>query len=371
MELSVKTNDLAQVLRLTQAVTERKTTVPVLGTVLLTADTKSLVVTGTDLELGAVCRCAAEVKATGSLAIPARRLAEYVKILPEAELHLKQQASHWLALSCGRSRSRIAGVAAASYPELPSAPEKGIDLSCGILTRLVEKVIFAISNDESRFTLTGALLQIAPSTITMVASDGHRLALATSQVEIADIDKSIEVLIPKKALHEFLRFSEGRNDRMLRCAFTENHLFFAWGDQLLLSRKLNGSFPDYEKILPKQYERSMSLERDELRASVERVSRFSDSRLRCILLEASAGQLALRAAESNVGESEEVLPAAAYTGEQVEIGLNSSYLLDFLARTEHQDVRFFFRDGSSPAEFQPEAPSGAAGYRYVVMPMRI
>ncbi len=368
MELTVKTNEFGLVLRLVQAVTERKTTIPVLGTVLLTADPKGLTVTGTDLELGAVCRCPATISKPGTLAVPAQRLAEYVKMLPEADLHLKEQSSCWLALSCGRSKCRIAGTAAHAFPELPGPPATGVTVSCGALARLVEKVVFAISTEQNSVALGGALLKLDRSGLTMVATDGHRLALATSRVDLPDSEKPVEVLIPRKALLEFLRFSDSRNDQPVRCSVTDNHLFFTWSERLLLSRRLTGSFPNYERVLPTAG-CSVVLERNEFRASIERVSRFSDSQTRCIAIEVSPGRLALHAEESNIGESEEVLPVA-YDGEPVRIGFNASYLCDFLARTEHRSIRFSFRNGASAAELQPDVPDAGA-YRYVVMPMAI
>ncbi len=203
MELTVKTNEFAPVLRLVQAVTERKTTIPVLGTVLLTADSKGLTVTGTDLELGATCRCPAMVREPGSLAVPAQRLADYVKRLPEADLHLKELASCWLVLSCVRSKSRIAGTAANTFPELPSPPATGVTVSCGALARLAEKVVFAISTEQNSVTLGGALLKLDRSGLTMVATDGHRLALATSRIELPDLENPVEVLTPGRPSSSF------------------------------------------------------------------------------------------------------------------------------------------------------------------------
>lgn len=204
----------------------------------------------------------------------------------------------------------------------------------------------------------------------MVATDGHRLALATNQAELPDLEEPVRVLIPRKALVAFLRIAEGRNDQMIRCSFTENHLFFAWSEQLLLSRKLSGAFPDYGRVLPHQHDRSVSLERNELQASVERVARFSDSQSRCIVFDISPGQLLVRAEESNVGQSEEAI-AVSYEKEPVQIGLSSLYVSEFLARAEYETVRFFFRDGVSAAEWRPETSTEAASYRYVVMPMAI
>ena len=347
MEVSVNTTQFARVLRLVQPITERKTTIPILGTILLSADANGLMVSGTDLELGGFCRCPAIVKKPGSLAVPAHRLTEHVKMLPEGDLRLKEQASHWLALSCGRSRSRMAGSAVDSFPELPQPPEGGVTLPGALLARLVEKVIFAISTEESTATLSGALLKFDQSGLTMVATDGHRLALAATQLEIPDLQEPFEVLVHKKALSQFLRFSEGQSDQPVRCSVTENHLFFAWKERLLLNRRLNGSFPNYERVLPSQYSRLISLDRKELRVSIERVSRFSDAETRCIVVEVSQGQMMLRAEDGNIGDSEAILPIA-YADGTVRIGCNASYLADFWRAPNRNMSNSCFRTNRVP-----------------------
>ena len=244
MEIVVRTTDFARVLRLVQILADRKSTMPVLGTLLIRADAKGLTVTGTDMDLGGISYCPATIRAPGSVAIPAQRLAEYVRILPDSELVLKAQTSGWVSLSCGRSRSRIATISVESFPELPKPPREGPSFSTGVLARLIEKAGVAVSSESVNTTLSGALLKIENSMLSMVATDGHRLALATAPVAIAALDKPVDVLIPRRTLAAFLRFSEGRNDQPVRCAVTANHIFFIWQERLLFSRKLSGAFPN-------------------------------------------------------------------------------------------------------------------------------
>ena len=370
MEVTVKTTELSDVLRLVRPVTEKKTTIPILGTVLLTAERNRLLVTGTDLETGAICPCPATVRKPGKIAIPAQRLHEYVKVLPEGELDLKAQASNWLSLTCNRSRSRIAGLAAASYPELPEPPDQKLTVRCGILARLAEQVRFAISTDDSRQELSGALLKIDKSGITMVATDGHRLSFAQHPVDIEGLDSLLESVIPKKALADFLRFAEGLNTQDMEFSYTGNHLFFEWSNRRLLSRKGSGKFPSYERILPKAHPSAFTADRDELLASIERVSRFSDARTQQIIFDIGKGKCTLLGAQSDVGESEESF-TVAHHGDSVRIGLKASYLSDFLDRTEFKHVRFSFHDANTAVELQPNSAEMAATHRYVVMPMLI
>jgi DNA polymerase-3 subunit beta len=370
MEIVVRTTDFARILRLVQTLADRKNTVPVLGSLLIRADAKGLTITGTDTELGGISYCPAAIRATGSVAIPAQRLSEYVRILPDGELVLKAQNSGWVSLTCGRSRSRIATLAAESFPELPKPPREGASFTTGVLARLIEKASVAVSSESLNTTLAGALLKLDTSMLSMVATDGHRLALATAPVAVSALEKPVDVLIPRKTLAAFLRFAEGRNDQPVRCAVTDNHIFFLWQERLLFSRKLSGHFPSYERVLPTSHAASLSLNRNELRSALERVAQFTESKTRCVVVEVSTNQLCVRAQDGAVGESEESL-VISYAGEPARIGLNAAYLADFLNRAEHQNVRFLFNNADTATEWQPASDAAAPDFRYVVMPMRI
>jgi DNA polymerase-3 subunit beta len=204
----------------------------------------------------------------------------------------------------------------------------------------------------------------------MVATDGHRLALVTAPVELPGLEKPVDVLIPQKTLTAFLRFAEGRNDQTVRCTVTDNHLFFVWQERLLISRKLSGSFPQYERVLPQSHAVSLALHRNDFRGSLERVAQFSESKSRCVVVEVSANQLIVRAQDTVIGESEEALPVT-YSGEMVRIGFNASYLADFLSRAEHNEVRFLFNNADGATEWQPVTDATVPDFRYIVMPMRV
>lgn len=370
MEIAVRTTDFARKLRLVQGLTEHKTTVPALGTVLIKADAKGLSITGTDMELGGICYCPATVKVAGSVAVPAQRLADYVRMLPDADLALKEQSRGWVSLVCGRSRSRIATISAESFPELPKPPREGISFSGGVLARLIEKASVAVSSESINTSLAGALLKMDTSLLSMVATDGHRLALATAPAAVPTLENPLHVLIPRKALTAFLRFAEGRNDQPVRCTVTDNHVFFVWQERLLFSRKLSGVFPSYERVLPKSHAASLSLNRNDLRSALERVAQFIESKTRCVVVEVSTNQVCVRAQDAGVGESEESL-AISYAGEAMRIGFNAAHLADFLNRAEHQNVRLLFNNADTATEWQPASDAAAPDFRYVVMPMRI
>lgn len=370
MEFTVSKSDLVRELSLSQGVVEKRTTIPILSNVLLEAAGDRVVLTATDLELGIRCTCPAQIAKEGSGTIPARRLLDYVRLLPDADLNVKFQDNQWASLTCGRSRTRIAGMSRESFPELPVMPEAVAEFPVGLLSSMIGRTIFAISAEESRFTLNGALMLLKPTGITMVATDGHRLAMVEKQETISGITAPYRALLPKKAMSEILKLAqETTSDATLKFAGDDNHLFFQFGDRLLISRKLTGNFPDFERVLPKEHSNHVTVKRDEVRASIERVSQFADERSRAIRFQVAPGEARVYSSLSETGESEESLPVT-YDGAEVEIGFNAQYLLDFLRAVAEEDVRFYFKDAHSAGELRP-GPDAGYTYRYVVMPMRI
>src|SRR5580658_5280890 len=371
MEFTVSKTDLVRELNLSQGVVEKKTTIPILSNVLVEALEDRINLTATDLELGIRSSCPARVKKPGAGTIPAKRLLDYVRLLPDADLEVKLQENQWASLVCGRSRTRIAGMSRESFPELPQMPAVLAQIPIGILASLIAKTIFAISMEESRFTLNGSLLLLKSNALAMVATDGHRLAMVEHAMELP-VAGTFRALLPRKAMGEILKLEQDSSaDTLLQFSGDDNHLFFQLGARLLLSRKLTGNFPDFERVLPKDHPHAVVLDREELRKSIERVSQFSDERSRAVRLRVQEGELHIHSSLSETGESEDSLPAD-YNGTPVEIGFNASYLLDFLRASSEEKVTFHFKDPNSAGELRPAVNGEAAyKYRYVVMPMRI
>src|SRR3954454_10199800 len=215
MEFTVSKSDLVRELNLSQGVVEKKTTIPILSNVLVEATGDRILLTATDLELGIRCACPARVQKPGAGTIPARRLLEYVRLLPDADVNVKLQENHWASLLCGRSRTRIAGMSRESFPELPAMPEQLADIPVSLLSTMIQKTIFAISAEESRFTLNGALLLLRPQGLTMVATDGHRLALVEQAVELSVDGGTYKALLPRKAMQEILKLADESSDGAL------------------------------------------------------------------------------------------------------------------------------------------------------------
>jgi DNA polymerase-3 subunit beta len=370
MEFSVSKADLVRELSLSQGVVEKKTTIPILSNVLLEAHGDRVHLTATDLELGIRTSCPAKVKREGSGTMPAKKLLDYVRLLPEATLTMKFLENHWATISCGRSKTRIAGMSRESFPELPQMPERIAEIPVKQLASMIARTIFAISMEESRFTLNGALLLLRDDGITMVATDGHRLAFV-EKASVNGGDQTFRTLLPRKAMGEIIKLAEECGpEAKVSFAGDDNHLFFQFGDRLLITRKLTGNFPDYERVLPQENTHIAKLRKDDIRSAIERVAQFADERSRAIRVQFIPGEVRVFASSVETGESEESV-TSEYTGPDLEIGFNAQYLLDFLRAVTQDQVHFALKDQKSAGELQPAAGEMKDQYRYVVMPMRM
>src|SRR4051812_5709525 len=259
MEISVNKNDLLKELTATQGVVERKTTIPILSNFLFEAAGDRLSITATDLDLSLRTSCAAKVKKEGACTVPARKLYDYVKLLGDGEISIKLLENHWVQIRSGRSNTKMVGMARANFPALPPFPEAhSMKLPAGVLRTMIAKTIFAISNEESRYTLNGALMVLKAESIAMVATDGHRLAyIENVNQKFTGISGEAKTLIPRKAMAELSSLLNSSDDDSVQFAKDDSTLFFRTGSRLLTARQLTGQFPNYEAVLPRDNNKSV------------------------------------------------------------------------------------------------------------------
>jgi DNA polymerase-3 subunit beta len=371
MDFSIEKSRVLKELGLTQGVVEKKTTIPILSNLLVEAGEGILSLSATDLDLGVCCRCPAKVKSPGSGTIPAKRLLEIVRSLPEAEVHFKALENHWVEVTCQRSAFRLVGMARENFPMLPPLPPALAAVPTNVLATAIQKTIFAISSEESRYTLNGALLLLRPESVTMVATDGHRLALIERDIEVAGLKNELRLLIAKKAMGELVRLlSEGEEDLPVSISKDESHLFFCLGERVLICRMLTGQFPNYEAVLPRENSRVLQLDKEAISAAVRRVALLADERSRAVRMRLEKGQLEISSSSGEYGEAREVLDTS-YQDEAMQIGFNYQYLLDFFGAVEGSGkICLELKDEQSAGQLRP-LEQGAYRYRYVVMPMRI
>jgi len=370
MEFTVRKFDLLQELTLIQGVVERKTTIPILANVLFRTETGELSIAATDLDIGLRSVCVSKTTVPGTITLPAKRLYEIVRALPDKEIRFKRGDGNWVTVTCGTSRFRIAGLPQEDFPTLSQPKGNPVKIPAPVLGKLLARTIFAISSEDSKYTLSGALLLLKPGSISMVATDGHRLAHVEKSEALDDVTEEIKVLVPKKAMAELVRIiSESLDTEVIGFSRDENHLFFDMGRRLLISRMLTGQFPNYEAVLPRTNDRSFTIARDEIAAAIRRVAILSDERSKTIKIALGGGSLEITASHSDLGEAHETLEVE-YSKEDLQVGFNYQYLLDFLNTADEPEVIFEFKDSESAAQLRA-LPAEDYSYRYVVMPMRI
>jgi DNA polymerase-3 subunit beta len=265
-------------------------------------------------------------------------------------------------VTAGRSRTRIAGMSAEGFPELPAMPEAVLTVPVAMFLTLVNRVRLAITTEQSRFTLNGALFDHREGHLRLVGTDGHRLAVAAA--DLAG-EQPTNFLLPASAIRNLSQLTNGAESFAI--SQDDNHLFFRSGDALLTTRKMSGNFPDYQRILPKDSKTVVTVNRAQLAAAISRVAQFADERSHAIRLSLKDGELEVSASTMESGESADAVPCD-YAGAPLEIGFNAAYLADFLGVVDAEAVTLHLSEAKAAGELRP---SGSGDYRYIVMPMRI
>ena len=373
MEITVSRQDLVKELTATQSVVERKTTIPILSNFLIEAEEDRLNITATDLDQAIRTSTEAKVKKPGACTIPARKLYDYVKLLPDGDISIKLLENHWVQIRSGRSNTKMVGMARANYPQVPEFPTvAATSISSLALKTLINRTIFAISNEESRYTLNGALLVIKSESLAMVATDGHRLSYVEKPNEVLEgISGEKRVLIPRKALQELQQLLSVSDAEKVEFADDEHTLFFRVGHRTLSTRKLSGQFPNFEAVMPRDNTKFAVVRSSELSAAIQRVAQFADERSGAIRLRLESNELKISSNSAESGESEDTIDTP-YSSDPIAMGFNSGYILDFLKALGNEgEVRLEFKDSQSAGQMRPEDPDAEYKYRYVLMPMRI
>ncbi len=368
MRFSVTRGSLLSELNLVQGVIEKKTTIPILSNILLEARGARLDITATDLDLSICCGCAAEVETEGAMTVSARRLFDIVRLLPEdAVIACTQLENDWMEIKSGQSEYRVVGLPKENFPSIPDFHEVLVGIPGVILRGMIQRILFAITQEESRYSLNGALLVLAPQEIRMVATDGHRLALVSKLTPFEGLDSEVRSLIPRKTLVEIQKLL-GDQELLVGFGRDENHLFFSAGDKRLVSRVLAGQFPNYEMVIPRENDRLATVSTKAFGDAVRRAAVMSDEKLRAVRISVSPGSIELTASSAEAGEAREMI-AAEFEGPGLEIGFNPQYLLDFIGVCGSDSVVLALRDSDTQGMVRP-SPGGDFDYRYVVMPMK-
>ena len=371
MELVVQKNALLRELQLFQGIVERKNTIPILANVLMEAKGDEIKLLATDLEVGLRSKCQATVSKGGTLTLPAKKLYEIVKALPETEVRIEED-KNGVKVAADRFDSRMQTQPPQDFPAVPEASGSGsAALPASAIRAMVSKTQFAITGEDTRFFLNGALFILGPESMSLVATDGHRLA-HVSVVRAKGSGKGpkdeVRAILPRKTLWELGKLlAEGDGD--LRYERGENHLFFQVGDRMLISRMIDGQFPAFERVIPKGNNCRIEFERERLTNAVRRVALLSNERSRAVKFAVENGKVEVTSSSPEFGEAHEVIPVE-YTDGAMQICFNAQYVLDFLNVVETDQVVLELKDETSQAVMKPLGSAGY-GYPYVIMPMRV
>ena len=372
MRVTCSKVDLSKGIQTVQNIVSTKTTLPILSHILLETRENQLRLVSTDLETGIECLIPAKILEPGGITVPARKIGEIVRELPEAEINLSMK-DLMVTLTCRKGVFKIAGLEGDDFPKLPQlGDKKSFVLRQDVLKEMFEKTSFAVSRDESRRALNGIFFIIKENKLKLVATDGRRLAYIEKKVEISK-DVEGEVIVPTKASNELSRImDEGRGE--LKIVLGENQIAFYLDKIILVSRLIDGHFPDYQKVIPKKAKEKIVLEREPFLLALKRVSVLTSEKSSSVRLDISADKMLLTTTASEIGEAHEELDLD-YKGEDISIAFNPMYILDFLKNEERENVCLELTDSLSPGLIRPALPDGTqAGEEkslYVIMPMKL
>lgn len=371
MEFTIGRSSLFRELSLLQGVVEKKNTIPILSNVLIETTGESVIsLIATDLDVSFKSECVSDVVKPGSAVLQARKLFDIARSLPDSDVGFSKQGDGWVKITCGSSEFKIAAQAKEHFPSIPANEDWPFRLSASVMHGLINRTILAITQEESRYALNGSLLILTSDAAQMVATDGHRLAMAKVNVgQDSEIPTGeIRAIIPRKGLGEVLKLTAG-SEESVEFSKDENHLFFRVGQRRLTSRLISGQFPNYELVLPKDNDKVVKLNTEELAQAIRRAAIMADERSHGIKFEFSKGKLTVSAQSADVGQAREVI-SVEYDEEDLGIGFNAHYISDYLGVVGSDQVTFEFKGEQSPALTYP-TESGDDEFKYVVMPMRL
>ena len=379
MDITLKRALLFPEVQHLQTIVERKTTVPILGHVLLETIGNNILLTATDLDVSLRCRCEAQVRVSGALTISARKLFEIVRLAPQdSAIHIKSvSAGDWVEIGYGRSRFKVAALGKGNFPEIGEAGGQVIRMNAAMFRHMIGSCIFAVTQEESRYTLGGALAVITPSDLSLVTTDGHRLVIVQRDVEMGIDQEELRVLIPKKALVELAKLL-GESEEEIEFRSGERRISFRMGRRLLISRVLSGEFPNYKMVIPQGNDLDAELGASGFTAALRRVAVVADRDTRAVELSLKEGRVKLACENANGERAAEALETT-YEGTPIEIGFNVDYLLDFVNVVDTEQVRISLKDSDTQGLLRPvnasdaDESESAGDYKiqYVVMPLSL
>jgi len=384
MNFDIDKRELLKGLSVIQSVAGRKTTLPILTHILMQWDKNSLYLTGTDLETGIQEELNLKTGQEGKASVSAKKLYEIVRELPDEPIHIQKRENHWITLQCGKSVFNIAGLDPDEFPSLPTYQEGSFSkISTRLIREMIEKTVYAASNEESRYHLNGVLFiqkknGFGPSgegyegkeILRMVATDGHRLSLVDRESQkIPGIEKGI--IMPKKGVLEIRKIMGERDgEEEMEIYFDQTHGFFKLGKSLMVIRLIDGEFPEYEQVVPKGNDKKLVVEKESMYACLRRVSTMASERVEGVKFCLKKNCIELSSYHQDFGDAKEEVELV-YEGPPIDIGFNARYLMEAFNVIDTEQVVIELKDEGSPGIIKPLSSTEPTSQFCIIMPMRI
>lgn len=345
-----------------QNVVSTRTTLPILSNVLVQAGTKGLDLTTTDLDVAVRCTVEAEVAKAGGTTLPARKLFSILKEVPAADIEIEVDDKNAASIRCGSSFYKIMGLPEEEFPRFPQADGKSLKIDQGVLRDMLRKTAYAVSSDETRYVLNGVYMAFKGDKLTVVATDGRRLALVERELEVPK-GAEAELILPTKAVGELQRLLTDKGDVQLSVG--ENQIIFNLGGTILASKLIEGTYPNFRQVIPAEAKERVPLERETLLGALHRASILASEKSQSVKLNFAKNNLTITATTPEVGEAKETL-AINYKGKEINIAFNPQYMMDPLRNLDADEVFIELTDELSPGVLKVNEP-----FLYVIMPMRL
>lgn len=362
MKFKVKRDTLNKGIEIIQNIITTKATLPILSNILIETQQNNLKLTATDLNIGISCVIPVSIQEPGAITIPARRFGSIVKELPGEEMEISTKKNNTVIIETDTCQFKILGLSSDEFPKLPEFKDKEVvKIEQTILKRMLQLTAFAVSFDESRYILNGILFKIGKNSLTLVGTDGKRLAIIEKKLNYT-ITKDVSLIVPIKTIQELTRNLQ--DDGEISLIIGTNQVLFDFGEIVIISRLIEGEFPDYQQVIPANSTSKIKVARDQFLLATKRAALLSTPDYQAVKLEVFKDKVVLSKSTPDVGESREEI-AVKNEGKEIVIGFNPNYLIDVLKNLSDEWVEFELTGSEKPGVIRTE------GYVYIVLPMRL
>lgn len=369
MKFTVERTEFLPAIQAVLNVVSARTTLPIISNVLLQSTNKELALYATDLDTSIRTKLTVTMSEEGAIALPAKKLGEIIREMPEATIAFIAEDKK-VSMTCGKGKFQLTGVDSEDFPPFPKITGgKTFKLKQSALAKMIHKTLFAATKDETRPALQGVLWQIQGQTMTMVATDGHRLAKMTMPMD-GPADSSVSIIVPAKTLNHLVRLF-GEQDGEIKVNITENQVVFSLDGTTLYSRLIEGPYPDYNQVIPKSSDKKLDVELEVLHAALRSVSTLSNALTHQVKFDLSPGHVALFASDRDMGGEARVELEAGYSGENLQIGYNATYLMEILRHIDSPRIVFELSSSVRAGLLRPSEGGPGEEYLCLIMPLRL